>query len=146
MLIRLTPEQIVFYWERIRPLLLENLIPKVELSPENVFGILKNLLTESIQLWVGIEKEEGDILENIYGFIATTIDTDANTRQRNLMIYSLFAVKEIPITAWEEGLKVLIGYKELNNCKTLIAYTDNPGVVRLANKLGFRVTSFLCKE
>ena len=146
MLVRLSPEQIVIYWERLRPTFIENLLPKVDKTPETVFRVLQSLLTESLQLWAGYEEGESPIEERIYGFIATSIDIDSISQERNLLIYSLFAVKKIPIEAWEEGIKILEEYKKLNKCSKLIAYTEVPEVLQLTKKLGFKSSSFLVKE
>jgi hypothetical protein len=146
MLIRLSPEQIVSIWERIRPLALENLIPKVGRSPEVVFRVIQSLLTESLQLWAGIEDREGELIDRIYGFLATTIDIDAITQERNLLLYSIFSIKEIPISIWIPGLAILQQYKEENHCRKIIAYTDVPEIVALTKRLGFQQYTFVVKE
>jgi len=146
MLIRLSPEQIVFIWEKFRPLFISNLIPKVSSSPETVFKVLQSLLTESLQLWAGIEGGEGKLEERVFGFIATSIDTDSITQERNLLLYSIFAIKQIPFEAWGSSLKVLEGFKEQNKCKKLIAYTEIPEIVEITKRLGFKQYTFLTKE
>jgi len=141
----LSPEQIVSIWEKLRPLFLSNLIPKASYSPETIFAVLQSLLTESMQLWAGVEEGEGKLEERVFGFIATTIDTDSITQERNLLLYSLFAVREIPSLAWVAGIEILEEFKKQNKCKKLIAYTEVPEVIAITKRLGFKQYTFLTR-
>jgi len=146
MLVRLSPEQIGVYWERLRPLFITNLIPKVDKTPETVFRILQSFMCGNMQLWAGVEEGEKPVEERVFGFIATTLDIDAATQERNLLLYSVFAVKEIPISIWIPGLKVLDEYKKQQGCSKLIAYTEVPEIVALTKRLGFKQYTFVTKE
>lgn len=146
MIVKLSPEQIVEAWDNLRPLVLDNLIPKVDRNEETVFRVIENLMSGGIILWAGIEEGDKPLNERIYGFIATIIEIDAISKTKSLILYSLFATKRIKLEDWENGLKALDEFKDVNGCSKMIAYSDNPSVISLAQKLGFRVTSFLIKE
>jgi hypothetical protein len=146
MILRLSPEQIVEYWEVIRPNILESLIPIVDRNEETVFRVLQSLLTESLQLWAGIEDREGKVEERVYAIMTTSISIDSISQTRSLLINSLFALKHVPLSDWEKGIRLLDEYKEKNRCTKLVAYTDIPEIVALASRLGFKTFTCLRKE
>ena len=119
MLIRLTPEQVNKGWHLFGTMIMDSL----EQSGENYklieTNILRAILTEEAQAWVY------DLGENdISAFLLTKVEDDRLMGYRNLVIYSLYRIKEMSIEEWKKGLEALHRYKDSIGAVSIIGYYE----------------------
>lgn len=127
-LIQLTPEQIADKWDQVSVAIAASLPPTVADSSNVMKTLLTSLLAGDMHCWVGVD--EGKIV-----VVATTyILVDPIVRTKNLVLYTIYSPsnRQIPYGLWQEGLRVLQRFAKLNECDRLLAYTNVPGLVRLA--------------
>ena len=146
MIVRMAPEQIASSWDYVRPGILETLAPVADQSHETIQRVLRSLLSEDMQLWMGLEDPNDFSDKSIYGFMVTTIYTDLISGTSSLLVYSLFEVREIPPMIWSLGMRKLGDFASINKCTNIIAYTEIPRVIELSKMLGFKQMTFLRKE
>lgn len=146
MIVRLAPEQIASIWDYIRPGIMETLVPVADQSHETIQRVLRSLLAEDMQLWLGLEDPNDFTDKSIYGFMVTTIYKDIISETKSLLIYSLFETREIPPMIWSLGIRKLKDFADIQHCTNIIAYTELPRIIELATKLGFKPMTFLRKE
>jgi hypothetical protein len=142
----MAPEQIAKMWEYIRPGIMETMLPMVDQNHETMQRILRSLLSEDMQLWLGLEDPEDFTEKSIYGVMVTTIYCDLISESKSLVIYSLFETRDIPPMIWSLGMRKLNDFKNAMGCSRLIAYTNIPRIIELAKSLGFSTMTFLHKE
>jgi hypothetical protein len=146
MIVRLAPEQIASIWEHVRPGIMETMLPVAEQNHETIQRVLRSLLAEDMQLWLGLENPEDFSEKSIYGVMVTTIYCDLISESKSLVIYSLFETREIPPMIWSLGMRKLGDFATAMSCNQIIAYTDIPRIITLAKSLGFKTMTFLRKE
>jgi hypothetical protein len=146
MIVRIAPEQIATIWEYVRPGIMETMLPVAEQNHETIQRVLRSLLAEDMQLWLGLENPEDFTDKSIYGVMVTTIYSDLISESKSLVIYSLFETREIPPMIWLLGMRKLGDFAAAMSCSQIIAYTDIPRIITLAKSLGFKTMTFLRKE
>jgi hypothetical protein len=146
MIVRMAPEQIAKMWEYIRPGIMETMLPVADQNHETIQRVLRSLLSEDMQLWLGLEDPEDFSEKSIYGVMVTTIYCDLISETKSLVIYSLFETRSIPPAVWLYGMNKLKDFGTAMDCKQIIAYTDIPRIIELAKSLGFKTMTFLRRE
>ena len=146
MIIRLSPEQVASVWESLRPSLLETLMPLAEVNATTAQRVLRSLLSEDMQLWLGIEKVGDFSQESVFGFMVTTIYKDLISESKTLLIYAVVETRDIPASIWTTALRKLNDFALIHGCFSIIAYTDNPRMAEMSKILGFRHRIFMRKE
>ena len=132
-LTKLTTEQIARYWEYIRECLDAALPPYVRSSTESMTRIRQQLLLGSLECWIG--SDDVDSLK-LYGMMTTQIISDPISGTENLLIYSVTITNEHPHNMWEEAAIKLSQYAAAKNCYSIIAYSSNEHMIRIAERLG----------
>lgn len=134
MLIKLTPEQIIANWSVIFYAVSASLPPISEYSDIGMVEIKRKLLSDEMQCWAVVDKEEKITL-----LATTVIVSDLGTGIYNLLIYSLFAVSPLDESKLSEELFSLKIFAKENKCKKIIAYSNIPKIINLVKNLGGRV-------
>lgn len=132
MLLQLLPRDITKHWEGISEAISKSLLPITSKSAERMTFILKSLIVGTMQCWV-LHEPRGEIC----AIITTEFTTDPGSRTKNLLIFSLFGVKEISSELWEQVHDVLRKFAKTNGCDNLLAFTDNLAVARMLQKYGW---------
>lgn len=146
MILRLCPEKIAEIWEYIRPGIMQTMTPIADQNHESIQRVLRSLLCEDMQLWLGLENPNQIDDKSVYGIMVTTIYADLISDTKSLLIYSLFETRQMPPAIWAIGLRKLSEFAKANKCTNMIAYTDEPRIVQLAASMGFKSMQFLRKE
>ena len=133
MLLKMLPDQVSNYWPHIRESIEQALPPVVNESPNKMGNILEQLLTGEMQCWVAFRREDAN---EVVGFLVTTVTSDACSKTKNLLIYSLCGLKLSRGSDWTEGLEALKKFAKLMQCSRIVAYSDNPLVLKVVEKLG----------
>lgn len=145
MIIKLIPEQITELWDSIRYGIIHAIAPLVDPTPDNIQDILCQLLRQDMQCWCVYEDIDGN--KDIHGYIITSISIDANTKFRSLVIYSVFLYKQVNPNVWADGMNLVERFALANDCTRIVAYTNNPTILSIAEKGGYNTDyTYLVKE
>lgn len=133
MLTQLLPDQISKFWDIIRYAIEESLPPTVGEHPDRMNRILSSLLCYKIQCWISYTR--GDVTK-FEGLVLTRVLYDDATDTKNLLIYCLYGYGETNVQTWTGGLLSIAKYAQSKGCTRIMAYSDVPYIVSLAEKLG----------
>lgn len=140
MLIRLTPDQIAKTWDLIRYGFIETWPAGTECSADRVQSLLRNLLAESVQCWIGKDGED------YCSLVLTKISICDVTGSKSLNIITLYGFKIMPDSLWLEGIESLRTFAKVNGCKFLTAISDNSKVLAICRRFNFTQTNFVSLE
>jgi hypothetical protein len=140
---RLSIEQVTKLWDDIRQGVMRTISPAVQPTAENMRAILCQILRDDMQCWCFFTDAD-----DRHGYVVTSIIRDPNTNEKTLVIYSLFLYKHInELEVWDKGIDSINKFARANNCKTLVAWSDNDNAISIAKKLGFTSDyTYLTKE
>ena len=137
MLIKLQPDQISRWWDTIEWSIDRGLSPVSYSSPDTMTNIMKALLSDEMQCWAVVNKDNGTV--GIDGVIVTTITSDKFSAIRNLLIYVMgrFSVEANPndLLLNKDTIRVLRDYARSQRCHRVIGYTDSPRVAGAVRKV-----------
>lgn len=147
MFVRLTAEQIQRAWGLIKESIHESRPPMYVEEPEFYEYIQEALLKGDMDCWVAAKQysENPSDLE-IIAFCVTELLEDYYNKCKNLLIFSLKGVDKLGPDLWQEGMQGLEAFARVNNCRYIIAYTDHPGIVRMAQQQGGTVRQYIQLE
>ena len=146
MLIKLLPSQTAKIWDIVRFCYLRSLPPGTSESSEAVQGVLHSLLLETSQCWVGLDKTEADVDNQVYVVLLSKIIIDEVTQERNLCLYTIFGFRPIPDAMWEQGIESLKAFAKANRCTYITSLSAHPKVMEVCQRLGFVSTRLLSLE
>lgn len=134
MLTRLLPEQISNFWDIIKYAVEQSLPPLVSDHPDKMNRILSAALCGKVEVWASYNKSpEGNKFE---GIVLTNMLYDDVSNTKNLLIYCLYGYNEVDNKSWLDALKAIVKYAKSRGCSQIVAYTDKPYIVNIANQLG----------
>ncbi len=134
MLTRLLPEQIAEHWDIIKYAIDQSLPPIVTDHPDKMNRILSSALSGGTTVWVSYTKVKE--MNRFEAVILTKFLFDDVSNTKNLLIYSLFGYEVIDKESWMQGLEGIAKFAKARGCSKIVAYTDQPHVIDLVNKLG----------
>jgi len=129
-LIKISIDKITKNWELISGQLIKFLPPTVLGSQEQVEYTYSALLQEKMQMWVFVKDNKN------YGVVITQFTGEPGTEIRNLLIYALVGFKPLTEDVLIEGWQTLTSFAKETTCHKIIAYTNIPAVVKMAEKVG----------
>lgn len=137
-LLKLNPEQIMSYWDEIKISIAAALPPYVYYSDDSMLGVQEQLLLGSLECWVSVEhaRAYSNPPPRVYGTATTRVVVDETTGTKNLLVFSVCIAEEHPQSIWRESIDQLRIYARSKNCSKIIAYSDNPHMIYLCEKLG----------
>jgi len=130
MLLQLLPRDITRHWEGISEAISKSLPPITSLSKDRMTVILKSLIAGTMQCWI-LHRPDG-----MYVVATTEFAVDPGSKTKNLLIFSIFGLRQVPQELWKEGYEGLRRFAKANGCESIIAFTDVPAVVSLVEGLG----------
>lgn len=134
MLTKLLPEQVSRFWDTIRYAVEQSLPPIAGEHPDKMSRVLAAALADKAHVWASYQRGE-DALK-FEGLAITRILYDDVSDTKNLLIYCMYGYGKVDSKSWKEGFKTLAKYAKGKNCLQIIAYTNLPGVIKLATRLG----------
>ena len=137
MLVQLTPNQIAQAWPGVKEPIRLALVPQMDVTDESLNSILQHLTQGTSQMWLLTDLVDSKTV--IYAIGTTCFSTEAMTRTKNLLIYSLYGFQFIPDPLWKDGLATLKAFAKREGCIKLIAFTLVDRVVEVAQSLGAQV-------
>jgi len=79
---------------------------------------------------------KGAVSPTLYASVITSINTDSISGTRVLEVYAMYGYQGIPIEMWREFADSMHKYAEVKGCRRVVAYTNNPVIVRFLEQLG----------
>ena len=134
MLTKLLPNQISEFWDIIKYAIEQSLPPIAGEGPDKMNNILTSLISGMAECWASYTIN-GD-QRRFEGIVITKILYDDVSDTKNLLIYCLYGYENVDRSSWTSGFKSLVKYASSRNCHRIIAYTDVPGLVETAKRLG----------
>lgn len=137
MLVKLTPDQIASNWEFLKQNIFINSPLEVGIEVKSrLNNILQLLLVDELQCWAAVRKVELESKCDILGFALTQVLENNITGSKNLLLYSAVGFNDsFTINMWRSFLLTLVRYAKGQGCNTVFAYTNNQGLIDLAQKL-----------
>ena len=131
MLTKLLPDQVSKFWDIISYAIEQSLPPTVGESPDKMNNVLMAALSGKLDIWASYVK--GDKGNKFEGILATRIIYDDVTCMKNLLLYAAYGYDKISEDSWTSGLKTIVKYAALHKCSLIVAYSNVPRIISLAN-------------
>jgi hypothetical protein len=141
MLTKLLPDQISKWWEIIWPTIEASLPPTAGSDIAISRNILSSLLSDNMQCWVDYVRDENKVM--IKGIGTTTFVYDLCTNAKFLLIYTAYAVEKTSSEEWIEGYNTIVNFAKKSNCERIVAYTQNPKIVKNGQSAGAELWTYL---
>ena len=122
--------EITKHWVTLKKYMEENLPPTALGLPVNLDEVYAKLMTDEMQGWVFCQGED------IIGFVVTAYSQELGFLFKNLVIYSIVATQHIEDNDWKEAFVMVKDFAIKNECKRIVAFSSNPRVIELVDKLG----------
>ena len=132
-LLQLLPDQVMKYWNTIKPCILQALPPYIFITDEVILHLQEKLLLGTLTCWVAIDALNAS---TIYGFCTTEFILDPVVESKNLLVYTVSVVNDHPESMWEYCAKILLKYAKANGCEKIIAYSNNEHMLKISERLG----------
>jgi hypothetical protein len=132
MIHKIVPSQIPQFWDTIKfaALNADNIAEKDrELYLNNLLAFL---LCDKAQCFV-----RSNEVRELQALFITRIIKDEITGEKALYISSLYSFRSVPDLQWESDIRTVEKFAQANNCKKVVAVSNNQRVFEIANKLGF---------
>ena len=137
MLIRMLPDQVVEAWDFYKPMISAALPSYVEGNQQAITNIVTAISLDYATVWVYIEDDE------LVGVIVTYIHSHDLTRQKQLEIYAVYAVKPLTPERYQEALETLKRYGRHNGCQVILGYVSNAVWARFLRARGAQIDHLL---
>jgi hypothetical protein len=134
MLTKLLPEQIAKFWDIIKYAIEQSLPPIVSEHPDKMNRILSSALSGGVDVWASYTKKEDNV--KFEGIVLTRVLHDDVSDTRNLLIYCIYGYQIVDKSSWIHALEMLVKYAISKKCLQIIAYTEFPYIVGIAQHLG----------
>jgi len=132
MLIKLSPEHILEYWDALSGSIAAGLAPTVFGSKEQIEFCKTALMQDKMQLWSLVEDEKP------VAVVLTKFTGEYGVEVKNLLIYALVSLKPTPIKneTWMSGYETLRSFAKKHECHKILGYTNVPAIIVTVAKLG----------
>ena len=132
---KLLPEQISAFWDVISYAVSQSLPPIVLDHPDIMNRILSSCLSGETEVWAEYTKDgEGNNRFECISLTQFIYDNCSDTR--NLLVYCLYGYQRIDDSSWGQIIVAISKYAIEKKCIQIIAYTNIPHMIDMANKLG----------
>lgn len=132
-LVKLLPAQIMSYWPSIRECIEAALPPFVASNEHSMLYIQEQLLLGTLECWVAHYR---GVPDNVCGIMTTNIVADPVSGCRNLLVYTVTIIAGHPDELWELAAEKLRRYAMACDCAHIIAYSNSPHMIHIAEKIG----------
>lgn len=130
-LLRLEPTQVGNFWNLIKTGLVGGLA-SADRSPVRDQNILEQLVSGGMQCWfLTSDAPEAVAVTQIY--------EDAITKERVMLIYSLYSFNEtgtVPIDEWVKALNKVRAYAHSQGCAKVVSYTNEDRIREIYRRAG----------
>ncbi len=122
-------------WPSIKASILLSYPPELPDREDVMSNIMQALLAGRMHAWMLMEDTgEG---HKIFGFITTSVATDALSGAKSLYIYTAGAIQPVPLKATRYAIKKLMYIAKRIGCDSITARSDNERFIKLLERYGF---------
>lgn len=125
---KLDPGRVPTFWDLIKPgLILGKNISGINGDWTFSNKVLEQALVERCVIWLAFDPGEptGD---SYVGFGITTINPDAFTDSRDLVLYFVYTYRAPSVALRNEAIISLVKYAKSKGCQRIVAYTEKAGM------------------
>ena len=140
MFLRLTADEIASGWPVIKNAIKESRPPMYIGEPEFYTNVLDALQGGAMQCWALLNNR------HIKALCVTELISDPYNQKLNLLIFALYGHEALTEHDWAEGQQVLFEFAKSLRCSFVIAYTDHPGIVRMAEQRNASIRQYIQVE
>jgi len=127
---RMLPEQVSNNWEFFAPVLERSLPPLVINGRQRMANVLRSILMDELVVWLYGNKQE------LRYVISTVERVDPVSLTKDLLIYTFTGFGNVKSVDLTEGFELLSRFGKSRGCLSVVAYVDEPGILRLLERLG----------
>lgn len=128
------PEQIASNWDFLKRQVVDGGPLESQKGENRYNNILNSLLLGDMQCWVETELDGKGF--HIQAVVLTQVLTNDCAGVKNLIIYSLIGIEDLfNAEKWRNALLTLAQFARKHSCQHIVAYSDNPRVIKMAEKL-----------
>lgn len=140
MLVQLATVQVQDNWTLVKYAIEHSLPPHYKQTPEFYTACFDALLKGQMHCWVAMRGA------TLLAVCVTQLVEETLNDQRNLLLFSVTGIEQIPPEMWRVGYDTLSAFARSLKCSSIIAYTDSPYIVGIIKDLGGTVRSFVKLE
>lgn len=137
MTIKLTYEDIANNWDKIKYAALAVSGVEKENEQKYVIHLLKNLYTDLYQCWFVVSEEWEQQGRNTKAVLITRIMKDAGDIKR-ILVDVMYGYIATTLEEKNNFMQTFLTWAKNIGCVSVVAYTDNPMVWRIMEKMGMR--------
>lgn len=135
---KLLPEQIMDYWSQIGECIAAALPVHIVENDVVMIHIQEKLLLGMLECWLVLDGVNLPI-----AVLTTQFVIDDTSKCKNLLVYTLAILADHDGDVWQLALGKLMRYAHANACSNIVAYSFNPAIIHIAEKLGADTSSRL---
>lgn len=133
LLLRMLPEQVSEGWDFYAPVIAKSLPPTVTNARLRMVNVLHSILKDELVVWV-YQSRAGDIK-----YVMSTLERiEPVSLTKDLLLYSFTGLGDVKPVDLLTGFEKLSMYGKSRGCVAIIAYVDEPRVVRFLVNQGAR--------
>ncbi len=133
MIIKLTPPQIVEYWEMIKFSYVKGDLVQDDQRQVVLNKLLQELLSEKAQCFLRISDDRQMIALMITKIMISNISGD-----KFLYIQCIFSFRTVPNTDWQEDWDFIQAFANQEDCKYIDAESSNAQIFTILSQLGVK--------
>lgn len=139
MLVRLETDQVLKYWEPLKGLIIAAQPVGAIWDRAAEVKLLEAAATGVLQVWTEVSPSG-----SIDAVLSTMFTEDMASGTMGMLIYSLTVLSKVPGDRWVSGFDALCKYAKSRGCKRVTAFSNNPKIVGIVQKLGGDTSLTLC--
>ena len=112
---------------------LENMEHRFTTQEDAVLEILERIAGGAAQCWVGAMVGDGP--PQVHGVMITAVTEDVLTSGKFLLLYALWAYKQLPRELIDSGRQTLMDFAKQNGCQRIVAHVEDPRMRRYVQAL-----------
>ena len=133
MIIKLTPPQVVTYWELIKFANINGDLVAEDHRQQVLNETLHALLNETAQCFLRLNSER-----RVMSVMLTRIQTSRPSGEKFLFIQCIFSFQNVSDEEWRDDWKYIQNFAQAAECKYIEAESSNGKIFQLMQKLGAR--------
>jgi len=138
MLVELTPKEVGDRWStHIREAIRLSLMPSTVSDNERLLNVLKSIVSGRLKCWEIVSDEN-----EVFGIVTTTMSYDECDGTFSLLIYTVYAFKELTKSLVKDGMVTLIKHARKEHCSEISVYTQVESVRDLIKMYGGETNTY----
>jgi esterase/lipase len=135
-MLKFYPEQVAKHWDKISHAI-ENSLPPIADSrkaEDRMNGILASILAGKMEVHIFVVYQDERPI--VYAITATAFLEAVDSENKELLLYSVYASRQLTRDIIYEGLELFRKYAKARGCVAVSGYTNIEGIKRLFASVG----------